>query len=113
MKRSRHRQAVAVIASVALALAPLFLPAYYTYLATELAIWGLLAISLDLLMGYTGLPSFGHAAFFGVPAYVFGIVASRSDSLGLALLAALGGRSSLARSWATLARRRAAWATSS
>lgn len=69
--------------------APLVLPPYYKYLATELIIWGLLAISLDLLIGYTGLPSFGHAVFFGVPAYVFGIVATRANSLALAILAAM------------------------
>jgi branched-chain amino acid transport system permease protein len=68
---------------------PLVLPTYYKYLATELIIWGLLAISLDLLIGYTGLPSFGHAVFFGVPAYVFGIVAIRSDSIALSLVAGL------------------------
>src|SRR5262245_50247123 len=68
---------------------PLLLPTYYKYLATELIIWGLLAISLDLLIGYTGLPSFGHAVFFGVPAYVFGITATRADSLALAILAAI------------------------
>lgn len=79
---------VLAVAGVAL-LVPLVLPDYYKYLATELVIWGLFAISLDLLIGYTGLPSFGHAVFFGVPAYVFGIVALRSDSLALACLAAL------------------------
>lgn len=68
---------------------PLILPTYYKYLATELIIWGLLAISLDLLIGYTGLPSFGHAVFFGVPAYAFAIVATRSSSLALAILAAM------------------------
>jgi branched-chain amino acid transport system permease protein len=70
-------------------LVPLVLPPFYRYLATELVIWGLLAISLDLLIGYTGLPSFGHAIFFGVPAYVLGIVAMRSESMIVALLAAL------------------------
>jgi branched-chain amino acid transport system permease protein len=79
---------LAIIAAVALGV-PLFLPPYYQYLATELVIWGLLAVSLDLLIGYTGLPSFGHAVFFGVPAYVFGIAATRSDSLVLGLLAAI------------------------
>jgi len=78
------------LAAIALLL-PFFLPPYYKYLATELIIWGLLAISLDLLIGYTGLPSFGHAVFFGVPAYVFGIVAVRSDSFGLAVLSAIAG----------------------
>jgi branched-chain amino acid transport system permease protein len=76
------------IAGLAL-LVPLFLPEYYRYLATELVIWGLLAISLDLLIGYTGLPSFGHAVFFGLPAYAFGVAATRGDSLALGIAAAL------------------------
>ncbi|MCC7082956.1 MAG: branched-chain amino acid ABC transporter permease [Burkholderiales bacterium] len=75
----------------AILLTPLALPAYYKYLATELVIWGLLAVSLDLLIGFTGLPSFGHAVFFGVPAYVFGIVATRSESLPISILAAIAG----------------------
>lgn len=82
------RPALLVIAALVM-LVPLALPSYYKYLATELVIWGLLAISLDLLIGYTGLPSFGHAVFFGVVAYVFGIVAVRSDSLALAIFAAV------------------------
>src|SRR5439155_1233244 len=36
---------------------------------TELFIFGLLALSLDLIMGYTGMVSFGHAAYFGLGAY--------------------------------------------
>jgi branched-chain amino acid transport system permease protein len=83
----RYLFSLAVIALVL----PFFLPPYYKYLATELIIWGLLAISLDLLIGYTGLPSFGHAVFFGVPAYVFGIIAVRSDSFALAVLSAIAG----------------------
>ena len=83
-----ERRYLLVLAAIALLL-PFVLPPYYKYLATELIIWGLLAISLDLLIGYTGLPSFGHAVFFGVPAYVFGIVAVRSDSFGLAVLSAI------------------------
>ena len=81
------RPFVLALAAVALCL-PLALPPYFKYLATELVIWALLAISLDLLIGYTGLPSFGHAVFFGVPAYVFGIVAVRTGSLPLAVAAA-------------------------
>ncbi|TMD57245.1 MAG: branched-chain amino acid ABC transporter permease, partial [Chloroflexi bacterium] len=36
---------------------------------------GLFAMSLDVLVGYAGLPSLGHAAFFGVGAYSFALVA--------------------------------------
>lgn len=83
------RSLLVLVLAGAVLLVPLVLPPFYRYLATELVIWGLLAISLDLLIGYTGLPSFGHAIFFGVPAYVLGIVAMRSESMVLALLAAL------------------------
>jgi branched-chain amino acid transport system permease protein len=43
--------------------------AYGTGLVTEVVIFAIVAMSLDLLMGYSGLVSFGHAAFFGVGAY--------------------------------------------
>jgi branched-chain amino acid transport system permease protein len=78
----------AQFAFVVVLVAPLCLPEFYTFLATELVIWGMLAISLDLLLGYTGLPSFGHAVFFGVPAYALGIILARGGSLPLAILGA-------------------------
>src|SRR5215470_17126448 len=42
---------------------------------TETAIWGLFAVSLDLILGYAGIISLGHAAFFGVGAYAAGLLA--------------------------------------
>jgi branched-chain amino acid transport system permease protein len=42
---------------------------------TEIAILGLFALSLDLLLGYAGIVSLGHAAFFGFGAYVAGLLA--------------------------------------
>lgn len=47
---------------------------YLVSTATRLAIFAIAAISLDLLIGYTGLVSFGHAAFLGVGAYTVGIL---------------------------------------
>ena len=44
-------------------------------LGTQIAIYGIAAVSLDLLIGYTGLSSFGHAAFFGLGGYTVGILA--------------------------------------
>ena len=46
----------------------------YDYLALEILIWSLFAMSYNLMLGYTGLPSFGHAAFFGIGAYAFGLL---------------------------------------
>jgi branched-chain amino acid transport system permease protein len=47
---------------------------YDTFLATQIAIYALFALSLNLLLGTTGLVSFGHVAYFGVGAYVCGIL---------------------------------------
>ncbi|MCB8839001.1 branched-chain amino acid ABC transporter permease [Aurantimonas sp. VKM B-3413] len=44
-------------------------------LLTDIAILGLFALSLDLILGYAGIVSLGHAAFFGTGAYVAGILA--------------------------------------
>jgi len=57
-------------------LAALALPwLIYPPVAMDIAAWALFAISVDLLLGYTGLLSFGHAAFWGSSAYVTGLVA--------------------------------------
>ena len=45
----------------------------YEYLAVEVLIWVIFAMGFNLLLGYTGLPSFGHGAFFGIGAYAFGL----------------------------------------
>jgi hypothetical protein len=45
----------------------------YDYLALEILIWSLFAMSYNLMLGYTGLPSFGHGAYLGIGAYAFGL----------------------------------------
>jgi len=74
---SDRRAIVAGVAVViaAAALAPA-LSAYPLTLLTQAAIVAVLAMSLDVLLGYTGLPSLGHAAYFGVAAYAVGILAT-------------------------------------
>src|SRR6516162_10602628 len=56
---------------------------------TEIAIWGLFAVSLDLILGYAGILSLGHAAFFGIGAYAAGLIAKHEIIVepSLALLA--------------------------
>jgi branched-chain amino acid transport system permease protein len=49
----------------------------YQYLALEIMIWMLFALGFNLLLGYTGLPSFGHGAYFGIGAYAFGLLQHR------------------------------------
>src|SRR4029079_19496937 len=52
-----------------LIVAPLVLPTFWQRFLTEILIWGLLAMSSDILIGYTGMVSFGHSAFFGLGMY--------------------------------------------
>jgi branched-chain amino acid transport system permease protein len=54
---------------VLLAIAPLVLPEFWRRFLTEILIWGLLAMSSDILIGYTGMISFGHSVFFGLGVY--------------------------------------------
>ncbi len=74
-----------------LAVAPLVLPEFWRRFLTEILIWGLLAMSSDILIGYTGLVSFGHSAFFGLGMYgaAAALLATRPPSLWLALLCGL------------------------
>ena len=69
---------------------PAFLREYSIALATKMLIFALFAMSLDLLLGYTGLASLGHAAYFGVAAYTVALLVVRAGvSSGLAFPAAL------------------------
>ncbi len=75
-----------------LILAPLFLSTFWSRFLTEILIWGLLAMSSDLLIGYTGMISFGHSAFFGLGMYgAAGALLALSSNLWLAILCGLAG----------------------
>jgi branched-chain amino acid transport system permease protein len=50
------------------------LPSYHAELVSQMLIYAIFAMSLDLLVGYTGLPSLGHAAYFGCAAYAAALV---------------------------------------
>jgi branched-chain amino acid transport system permease protein len=56
---------------------------FYTELVTKVMILAIFALSLDLLVGYTGLVSFGHAAYFGIGAYVLGLMAPKYEAANL------------------------------
>jgi len=58
-------------------LLPFVLLPNYLSLASQIAITALFALSLDLILGYAGIVSLGHAAFFGVGAYTAGILSAR------------------------------------
>jgi branched-chain amino acid transport system permease protein len=52
-----------------LIIAPLLVPVYWVMILSEILILGLMAVSFNLLLGYSGLLSFGQGAFFGIGAY--------------------------------------------
>ena len=64
---------IGVVAVIVLVL-PLFIPSFISSLVTKMMIYGLFGMSLNLIWGYAGIPSFGHAAFFGVGGYATGIL---------------------------------------
>jgi branched-chain amino acid transport system permease protein len=81
------------VVMVLLIVAPLVLPEYWRRFLTEILIWGLLAMSSDILIGYTGMVSFGHSAFFGLGMYgaAAALLIVSPPNLWLAILFGLGG----------------------
>ena len=77
--------AFAALAGV-LAAFPSFFGNYPVKLLQEILIWGIFAMSLDLLMGYAGMVSFGHSAFFGIGGYVAALALKHSAGAVSALL---------------------------
>ena len=84
-----------LIAFAVMSTVPLWIEAVglYQYLGVEILIWMIYALGFNLLLGYTGKPSFGHGAFFGIGAYGFGLsqhhlMGSVWLGLGFAVLAA-------------------------
>ena len=74
MLRFDRAATVAVLALVLVAMMPVIGQPYLTRFATRVLIFGLVAMSLDLLVGYGGMVSFGHAAFFGLGAYATAVL---------------------------------------
>ncbi len=96
------------LACAALVAAPVFLPPFAVTLLTEALILGLLAMSLDLMVGYTRLVSFGHAAAYGIGAYAAGNILLRTGiplPFAVLMAAALAGIVAIGVAWVcTLAR---------
>jgi branched-chain amino acid transport system permease protein len=81
-----------------LIVAPLVLPEFWRRFLTEILIWGLLAMSSDLLIGYTGMISFGHSAFFGLGMYgaAAALLIISPPNLWMAILFGLAGAAAAA-----------------
>ncbi|BEQ15904.1 branched-chain amino acid ABC transporter permease [Desulfoferula mesophila] len=90
--KARHKTAGIIVGAALLLAAPYLAP--YQALATQMLIFAIFAIGFDILFGYTGLLSFGHAAFFGLGAYGTGLslihlTSSVPLALGLGILLAV------------------------
>ncbi|MBV8319923.1 MAG: branched-chain amino acid ABC transporter permease, partial [Hyphomicrobiales bacterium] len=81
-----------------LIVAPLVLPEFWRRFLTEILIWGLLAMSSDILIGYTGMVSFGHSAFFGLGMYgaAAALLMVKPPNLWLAIVYGLIGSAGIA-----------------
>ena len=92
-RRGDHTYWIAfAVVLAALIVAPLVLPPFWRRFATEILVWGLLAMSSDILIGYTGMVSFGHSAFFGLGMYgaAAALLTTRPANLWVALAYGLG-----------------------
>jgi branched-chain amino acid transport system permease protein len=80
------RGVVTALLLIVLALLPLFTQAfdqrYLLSIGTKLVIWAIAAVSLNVILGYGGLVSFGHAVFFGIGGYAVGISAFHGVTSG-------------------------------
>ncbi len=83
MSQSRTVASLLLAAVAGLALFPFASDEFYLELFTHLMVLGIFAMSLDLLIGYTGLVSFGHAAFFGLAGYLLAIITPESEVVSL------------------------------
>jgi len=92
LKRTTGRRLAIVltIAFLVLLVLPSILSSYYLGLVVKMMIFALFSMSLDLLIGYTGMASLGHAAYFGLAAYTTGLLALKLGwSVWLALPAGI------------------------
>ena len=89
LRTSLPRLLPVLVAFVLLAVFPMFGPSFYVDLAGKVMIYAIFAMSLELLVGQTGLVSFGHAAAFGIGAYAVAMVTARVDAASLWLVAAV------------------------
>ena len=82
----RSKAAFVALAFLALALYPLVAGNFGVDLVTKIMIYAIFALSLELLVGGTGLVCFGHAAFFGIGAYATVLLSPESDPGSVVLL---------------------------
>lgn len=100
-----RRALVAAGVLVVLAAVPLFLAPFATTTVTRVLVFALFAVSLDLLVGVTGLPSLGHAGYLGAGAYAAGWVSinvTAEAPVPLLVGAVVGAVAAAATGWVTV-----------
>jgi len=80
MKNNRTTDILLVVAALLIALFPLSGATFYVQLVAKVMILAIFAMSLDLLIGYTGLVSFGHAAFYGLAGYSLALLGPKYEA---------------------------------
>lgn len=91
---------IAALLSAAILMLPLILPsAFYVGIATQILIYGLFAVSVNVIAGYGGMVPLGHAAFLGIAAYAFALLTTAS---GLSPVPAIIGALALTTATAAL-----------
>ena len=85
LPRGRSSFVALGMATALLALLPVVAPPYYVELGTYALIYAMLALSLQLLVGCTGLVSLGHAAFYGLAAYTVYLITPPGRGLSILL----------------------------
>jgi len=76
-------RAVLLLGALLLAAFPLIGSTFYIQLGAKIMIMAIFAMSLDLLVGHTGLVSLGHAAYFGLAAYVLALITPKYEAASL------------------------------
>jgi branched-chain amino acid transport system permease protein len=97
----------ALVLLLVLAAVPLFVAPFTANTLSRILIFALFAVSLDLLVGITGLPSLGHAAYFGIGAYTAGLVSMHWTSeapVPVLLAAGAGAVAAAATGWVAVRR---------
>jgi branched-chain amino acid transport system permease protein len=91
MNFNRQRLLIAALVVLVLVVVPNFLPTYPVFVLTMVLVFAIFAMSQDIMMGYLGFTSFGHAAYFGMGSYAIVLSALKlGQSSGMNALVALG-----------------------
>jgi urea transport system permease protein len=89
MKSLERELKIAIVAFAVILLSPLLVSPYNTRILSKFVLFGIFAMSLDLVWGYAGILSFGHAAYFGLGAYAMTLILAHGQ-IGSTFLAVLG-----------------------